>query len=225
MSLRNKEFVPRQMRKIGVTRRSVSGFFPFRGTKSIEYESSLERDFLIRNEFSLRVRDIVPQPVRIPYVSSDGRTYRYTPDFWVCFEDATPPALIEVKPRDEWLASWRLWLPKWKAAWRYAQEQGWQFHIHDESRIRDTAFENIRFLLRCRGTYFAPDDVQAVLQSASRLGPVSIQALLTHSGKALNSATDGVALTHHLLATRQLDCDTGRPLSASSLVWRAGHGR
>ena len=41
----------RQVRKIGPTRRSVSGSYQFRGKEAIQYESTLERDFLIRHEF------------------------------------------------------------------------------------------------------------------------------------------------------------------------------
>ena len=214
MDPHSRTFVPQQTRRIGVTRRSVSGFFPFRGIKSIEYESSLERDFLVRTEFSLCVQDIVPQPVRVPYLSSDGRAYRYTPDFWVRFDEPARPALIEVKPETEWRAHWREWLPKWKAAWGYAQERGWQFHIHDESQIRDGAFESIRFLQRYRSTYFCPDQLQAILEAASRLGPTPIQALLVHCGRSLDDPNDP-APVYHLLTTRRLDCDIRDPLGAS----------
>lgn len=41
------EFV-KQHRKIKPTRRSVSGVYPFRGDEPVEYESTLERDFLIQ---------------------------------------------------------------------------------------------------------------------------------------------------------------------------------
>ena len=100
MDLRSDRSVPQQVRKIGVTRRSVSGFFPFRGIKSIEYESTLERDFLARTEFFLHVRDIVAQPARIPYISAGGRTYPYTPDFWHARANLTrSPALAFAKPR------------------------------------------------------------------------------------------------------------------------------
>jgi len=149
------EVQPRQMRKIKPTRRSVSGVYAFRGNSMVAYESTLERDFLIRTEFSLNVLDVIPQPAEIPFVSSNGRTYTYTPDFLVyyrlgshSYDDYPKPVLVEVKPETEWRRHWREWLPKWKAAWSYARSQGWEFHIRDESRIRDQMFDNIRFLER-----------------------------------------------------------------------------
>ncbi|HAY17330.1 MAG TPA: heteromeric transposase endonuclease subunit TnsA, partial [Halomonas sp.] len=38
--------LPTSVRKIGPTRRSVSGYYAFRGEESIAFESTLERDFL-----------------------------------------------------------------------------------------------------------------------------------------------------------------------------------
>ena len=76
---------PRQTRLIGVTRRSVSGIYAFRGETAIQFESTLERDFIIRKEFCLTVLEVIPQPVQIPFVASNGQTYIYTPDFLVYY--------------------------------------------------------------------------------------------------------------------------------------------
>ena len=76
--------IPRQMRKIKPTRRSVSGFYSFRGESAIVFESTLERDFIIRKEFNVNVLDIIPQPAQIPF-TKNGRTYNYTPDFLVYY--------------------------------------------------------------------------------------------------------------------------------------------
>ena len=71
----------KQVRKIKPTRRSISGHIAFKGNP-IAFESSLERDFIIYQSFRNDVIDIVPQPISIPF-SKNGRTYHYTPDFFV----------------------------------------------------------------------------------------------------------------------------------------------
>ena len=53
------KIIPSQMRKIKPTRRSLSGTYAFRGETGIQFESSLERDFLIRTEFSMCVLTVV----------------------------------------------------------------------------------------------------------------------------------------------------------------------
>lgn len=217
--------MPRQMRKIKPTRRSVSGFYPFHGETAIPYESSLERDFLIRTEFSLSVLDVIPQPIQIPFVASNGQTYTYTPDFLVYyrlgnvpFGDYPKPVLVEVKPETEWRKHWREWLPKWKAAWRYAQEQGWEFHIRDESRIRDKALENIRFLERYKRMQLPVEESRWVIENVRQMGASPFHFILARHFMGMYQA-EGIAHIWHLLATRQLDCDISRPLNEFTELW------
>src|SRR3954468_10860738 len=126
--------MPQQTRKIGPTRRSVSGFHMFRGEQAIPYESTLERDFIIRHEFSRHVSDIIPQPYQIPFVGNNGRSYIYTPDFLVLYrlgdapwKDGLSPLLVEVKPFDQISEHWREWSLKFKAAISFAKNTGATF--------------------------------------------------------------------------------------------------
>lgn len=216
---------PRQVRKIRPTRRSVSGRHAFRGQSSIAFESTLERDFLIRTEFYLSVLDVIPQPVEISFVAANGQAYTYTPDFLVYYRlgnraygDYPKPMLVEVKPEAEWRKHWREWLPKWKAARRYAQAQGWEFHIRDESRIRDQAFRNIRFLERYQRMQFPVEESQCVLGTVREMGCATMDYLLARHFMGHYRA-EGIAHIWHLLATRQLDCDISRPLGDFSELW------
>lgn len=216
---------PRQMRRIGVTRRSVSGIYAFRGETAIQFESTLERDFIICKEFCLTVLEVIPQPVQIPFVASNGQTYIYPPDFLVYYRlgnmgygEYPKPLLVEVKPRAEWKQHWREWLPKWKAAYRYAKEQGWDFHIHDESRIRDQALENIRFLDRYKRTQFPVEETRCVIESVRQMGGAPIHHLLAKHFMGIYKA-EGIAHIWHLLATRQLDCDISLPLNDFTELW------
>lgn len=216
----------RQVRAIRPTRRSVSGRYSFRGESSIAFESTLERDFLIRTEFYRHVLDVIPQPAEIPFVAANGRAYTYTPDFLVyyrlgnrSYEDYPKPVLVEVKPEKEWRKHWREWMPKWKAAWRYAQIQGWEFHIRDESRIRDQVFENIRFLERYKRMQFAPEDSQCVLRTVREMGCVTMDYLLARHYMGSLYRAAGISHIWHLLATRQIECDIGRSFNVFTEFW------
>lgn len=166
-----------QVRKIRPTRRSLSGVYAFRGETAIPYESSLERDFLIRLEFFHDVVDVIPQPIQISFVAGNGRTFPYTPDFLVFFklgdrsyEQYPKPQLVEVKPEDQWKKHWREWSAKWKTARRHAIEQGWQFKIFDESRIHDQAFDNIKFLEPYKRMHFPEDESRLVIETLREMG-------------------------------------------------------
>lgn len=214
-----------QKRKIPPARRSVAGIYAFRGESSIPYESTLERDFLLLQEFNASVLDVITQPVEIPFSGRNGQHFTYTPDFLVVkrlgashYNCYPKPLLIEVKPEAEWRAHWRKWLPKWKAARCYAVQQGWVFHIYDESRIRNQTLRNIRFLEPYKRMSFDPEDTQWVLNTLRAMGCASFQYLLTRHYMGIYQAT-GAAHLWHLLATRQIDCDMTLPLTDRAELW------
>ena len=213
---------PRQVRRIGPTRRSVSGRLAFRGTTSVPFESTLERDFLLRVEFLTAVAGVVAQPVVVPFTSPSGREYPYTPDYLVHRRDG-PSELVEVKPASEWRRHWREWFPKWKAARRLARARGWTFRIHDESRIRGPALETIRFLQRYR-RLAPPEPVAAELIAAvAAAGRIRVDDLLA---RHTDAGSDRAAIQHlwHLVAGRRLDCDIGRALDATTELRPVDHG-
>ena len=101
----SEEYDP--VRKAQTVYGSISGNYSFRGEKTIWFESTLERDYLIRQEFNNNVIDVVSQPISIPYVTDLGNASTYTPDFLVQYSSASyddldqfpAPLLIEIKPR------------------------------------------------------------------------------------------------------------------------------
>jgi len=213
------------VREIPRSRRSVTGHLGWRRQQSIQYESTLERDFIIRQEFDLAVAQVISQPCRIPFVTPSGRSSHYTPDFLVIYKtNSAPlhlqqkPLLIEVKPEADWREHWREWLGKWKAARRYAASQGWQFRIMDESRIRTRALANIQFLRRYRDPVYPIEESDWIVQSVRELGSATFDYLHAKHFQGLYSE-EGVAHLWSLLAQRRLDCDISRPLCRDTELW------
>lgn len=221
----NKVAPPRQMRKIKPTRRSVSGILPFRGEVSIPFESTLERDFIVRKEFSRLVSEVIPQPVQIPF-EANGRTHIYTPDFLVYYRtDDYPwacgmkPLLVEVKERQEIRENWSKMKAKFRAALRYAKQNGWDFRVHDESRIRDQVFENIRFLGRYRRMEFPSANTKTILATLQSMGQAPFHYLVSRHFSGSTDTAIGVAHIWHLLVTRQIECDMTLTLTNDTVLW------
>jgi len=193
-------------RRIKSTTRSLSGVFAFRG-QGVAFESMLERDFLSRMNFRKDVLSVVSQPVQLDFVARSGRSYTYTPDYLVHFHSGSHlrPMLVEVKPQENWRENWRELLPKWKTAWRYAKQQGWRFHIYDESRIRGQSLKNIQYLERFKNADYADQDLDAVVRTVAFKGVASIDYLLELHFQGAEAL--GKSHIFHLIATRQLDCD------------------
>lgn len=209
--------VVKQARQIKPTRRSLSGVLAMRG-KGVAFESALERDFIHGWSLSPEVVGIVAQPVKIPFRASNGRNYSYTPDFLVEHAPGSglKPMLVEVKFQDDWQANWREYLPKWKAAWRYAQSQGWSFHIYDQSRIRHQRLKNVQFLERYLYLEFKPAVAEAVLETVSLMQTVPLQYLLAKH--FTGDEAIGRALIFHLLANGQIHFNLSLELDEMSIL-------
>ncbi|WP_370869973.1 TnsA endonuclease N-terminal domain-containing protein [Methylobacter sp.] len=211
-----------QTRKIKPTRRSVSGIFPFRGIDSIPFESTLERDFLIRTEHNPFVTKIVAQPAQIPFIGLNGRTYTYTPDFLVYFENqpgSRKPMLVEVKPQEALLEHWEKLRPKLRAGFRYAKLRDWNFRIYNENRIRDQFLENIKFLNGYKRRILSSEKSQLICSTLKLLGPISITDLVDSlTNSHLEDKVDQLCIWQ-LLAFKHLGCDLGKPLSPQTMVW------
>ncbi|HEY5893905.1 MAG TPA: heteromeric transposase endonuclease subunit TnsA [Chthoniobacterales bacterium] len=217
---------PHQTRKIRPTRRSVSGIYAFRGETAIPFESTLERDFLLKKEFSRHVLTVIPQPVQIPFIASNERAYTYTPDFLVYYRlpldarygDYPKPLLVEVKPRAEIRKHWRDWKSKFRAALHYAKKQGWDYRIHDEVRIRDQMLNNIRFLERYKRMQFPAEETRWVLDNVRRMGGAPFHYILARHFMG-SYRGEGISHIWYLLATGQLECDITRPLGDDTEFW------
>jgi len=133
--------------------RSLTGLVPNPRAQSMTaFESSLERDFLLLLDFDPDVECFEEQPVKIIYHDAKGRRRTYTPDVLVRYRTDPPqarhtkPLLCEVKYRDDLRQHWAEYRPKFRAAQRYARQQGWRFHVVTERHVRTPYLENVKFL-------------------------------------------------------------------------------
>lgn len=209
----------KQVRKIKPTRRSISGHIAFKGNP-IAFESSLERDFIIYQSFRNDVIDIVPQPISIPF-SKNGRTYHYTPDFFVQMKADTGKSLIvEVKPKNEWQENWRDWSDKWKATISFCKEQDFRFAIYDEDRIHHLALDNINFLMRYKNTAVVVEEVKAMLKDIEQRGSTTVEYLLERYFKSYLYQQQGKQLIWHLMANKMIGFNIWDDVRSEKLeVW------
>ncbi|MCH4247667.1 MAG: TnsA endonuclease N-terminal domain-containing protein [Acinetobacter populi] len=213
----------KSVRKIGPTRRSVSGYYSFKNTHSIPYESSLERDFIMLHEFDDNVTEIISQPVSIPF-ALNGCNYQYHPDFLVLFQNCTKSGmLVEVKPESEWREHWWTWRTKWKAAARWAKERNFLFHIYDESRIRGQELKNIKTLHSFKRAAFNEQEINEACHSINSSGMMSVADYLDQF--PIEQQARQSQLLWQLLAKRILVTDLSLPLNKSSMIEVSQYGR
>ncbi|MEH3085438.1 MAG: TnsA endonuclease N-terminal domain-containing protein [Xylophilus ampelinus] len=205
------------VRRIPISASSLTG-----NILGAEFESSLERDLMLLLVFDEHVDYFQPQPVKIHYLSAEGKKRHYTPDVLVRFLADRPPLLCEVKPRKVLLEQADYFAPKFKAAEAYCAEQGWIFKVIDDEEIRTPRLRNIQFLWN----FYDPtgDDLYAsdphfweIVNACKAYGrPFQMNEILTDLYP--NIEQRGVAINQWwtMVAQGTLICDLEIPIGAQT---------
>jgi len=167
-----EEFDPVRKRRMITKYRSLSGIIPtMKSDEPIWFESSLERDFALILEYKPDVYFYKDQPVTIEYFY-DGKTRKYTPDFFVQFKDEScmKPWLCEVKFKEELKEKFSEYKPRFRAAKEYCRIRGWEFKIYTEEYIRTPLLENINYLSRYKDAEVDQACYRLVFHALSDLG-------------------------------------------------------
>ncbi len=190
------------------TGRGVRGYFPSRKMKRmVAWESLLERDAILRFEFSSAVIRYEEQPQDI-YYEQDGATRHYIPDFALTFNTGEIMH-IEVKParklRDPDIER------KYKAIADHYAAIGMSFRILSEKEIRSQpSLSNLQRLAR-----YLPNtsdtSLHTYIQDLSLLPARTLEGASIVCGDALP--------IYQLLAAGLYWFDIDQPLSANSRIY------
>lgn len=169
-------------REIKVLTNSVGGKMnlPDQGGM-VRTESTLESDFALSN---MRPGGplVESQPLTIEFVDSRGKTRHYTPDFLLTYPAGSEqrPELVETKRRADLALNAERYIDKFRAAERYAREQGWSFVVRTEEDVRGPELNNLKFLmLYVREPY--PDALiwERIQNVVRRLDGATVREVLT----------------------------------------------
>jgi hypothetical protein len=214
------------VRTVPKNSRSLTGLVPNTRTQLMTaFESSLERDFLLLLDFDPDVEFFEEQPVKIVYHDANGRRRTYTPDVLVRYRTDrlqaryTKPLLCEVKYRDDLRQHWAEYRPKFRAAQRYARQQGWRSRLVTERRVRTPYLENVKFLRPYR-TLPVNDSYRthllSTLASVEATDPASLLAAVCQDRW---QQAQLLPMLWQLVATRQIATALDQPLTMQSRLW------
>jgi len=216
------------VRKIPKNYRSVTGLVASElNAKQTAFESTLERDFMLLVEFDPDVLTYEEQPVRIDYLSADGQARHYTPDILATYRQIPnsttlkPPLLAEIKYRRDLFEQWQELKPKFRAARRYAKEQGWNFKIITEVEIRTPYLKNVKFLRQYQRRPLNLDGADLLLQKVSELRSTDPESLLASMHQDAQDRAHLLPTLWSLVAQRKIGADLSQPLTMRSLIWPA----
>jgi len=212
-------------RKIGLGRRALSGIMPSdKGSEHgrAQFESSLERDFFVLLEFNLDVLKWEAQPFRIEL----GRKREtYTPDVLVTYLDEsrdatrTQKVLYEVKYREELKRDWPHLRDRYRAAWRFARNNGLRFKLITEREIRTELLWNAKFLLPYGHDEVCDDDSVRLLAQLRAMEMATPRSLLEYCSAERMVQARLLSVLWHLVARRRVGVDLTSKLTMTSEIW------
>lgn len=203
---------------------SLTGLVPNTRTSVMTaFESSLERDFLLLLDFDPDVEFYEEQPVRIVYQDDHGRCRTYTPDVFVRYRTAAKPLLGEVKYRDDLRQHWTVYRPKFRAAQRYARQQGWRFRLVTERHVRTPYLENAKFLRPYRTLPMPEPHRRQLLDTLRGLRETAPATLVAAIAQDRWQQAQVLAVLWQLVVTRQVHADLSQPLTMRSRLWLKEH--
>lgn len=193
--------------------------------QAVQFESSLERDFIYMLEFDNNVDSFLEQPLSIKYKTDKERFY--TPDFLVKYRKDIKPAvwindaLFEVKYREDLKKNWEVLKPKFKAAKKFASENNLEFKIITEGYIRIPFLQNAKFLMRYKNADLSLENyakLNSVLENLRETTPyeLSIAACSTEMKRA-----EYLHSIWCMIARRIIGCDLTQPLQMDSPIWHS----
>ena len=130
-----------------------------------------------------------------------------------------PPLLIEVKPIQKLKKDWTVLKPKLKAGLEYAHDQGWNFKIYDEKRIRDQLLANIQFLKRYKNADFPKDDTIRILEKLEEFEVNCVNGLASSLYKSDQKVLQMIAHIWFLVEKKFICCDLTQPLKPTTVIW------
>lgn len=224
----------KRVREIGPKYSSLSGLFISRkqNSKIIQFESSLERDFIYLLEFDPEVYIYLEQPISIKYTDAIGKNHSYIPDFLIRYRDQNrKDTLVEIKYEEEAIRNKLINSEKTIKTHEFCKKNNLNFSIITEKEIRfsdPNYLSNIKFLssyrdeleiLEKNGHVVDSSDILLLLQKLRELKKCSINQLVGALSSEDYKRGELIYYTWYLIANRFIKCDLTQSLNLNTVIW------
>ncbi|BFM44100.1 TnsA endonuclease N-terminal domain-containing protein [Flavobacterium sp. CFS9] len=210
----------KRIRKILPNNFSVTGHIcSIKNNEHIEFESSLERDFIYLLEYNLEVKRYYEQPIKINYLDKNIEKY-YVPDFFVEYWDGTKE-LVEVKYAQELEEKHNELSTKFKAAELFCTKNNITFKIYNEHLIRTPLGWNAKFLNYYRYPKFDLnfDEITMIRNRLEELNNSTPAKLIKDMANDESKQAELLYLLWYLIANYSITFDNDKKLSMNTLIW------
>lgn len=199
----------------------------------IQFESSLERDFIYLLEYNDEVKYYLEQPLELHYVDSQGKKRKYFPDFLIEYFNDQTPKLVEIKYESTLISKKEELQEKFNAARQFCEENGFEFCVFTELQIRsekNIELNNYKFLDRYKNFYrninkersAFPEfntDIKLLLSEMNKQKKITVENLLNEITDDKEKQAELIFLTWYLVSNNFFIANLSEKLTLKSLVW------
>lgn len=199
---------------------------------SVQFESSLERDFVYMLEFDINVNKYIEQPIEINYIDIKGKNRKYTPDFLVEYFDKNVE-IIEIKYESVLLKKIDELEIKFNAAKEFCIKNQFNFRLITDKEIRIDKFDelaNYKFLFRYKNFfhkiisteqyyYNLQKDLIKLYDLIYKLQKCSIKELIDKCSNNQEEKSQFIFLTWCMLADNLIKADLTIKLNLDTIIW------
>ena len=109
--------------------------------------------------------------------------------------------------------------PKFRAAQRYARQQGWRFRLVTERHVRTPYLENVKFLRSYQAISINASYRTRILNALLELEETDPASLLPALSQDRWQQAQILPMLWQLIASRQIGTDLRQPLTMQSRIW------
>ncbi len=128
-----------------------------------------------------------------------------------------------MKYRDDLRQHWVEYRSKFRAAQRYARQQGWRFRLVTERHVRTPYLENVKFLRPYRTLPVNDAYRTQLLSTLATLEVTDPASLLAAVFEDRWQQAQLLPMLWQLVATQQIGTDLEQPLTMHSGLWLQKH--
>lgn len=199
-------------------------FFSIKNNKGIQFESSLERDFIYMLEMDQNVISFLEQPFTVRYRDSNNRIRKYTPDFLYHIESLKSPKsfVIEIKYQEDLEKNAGVYTPKFDATKVFCEENNYEFKILSEKEIRNDYLLNCKFLYSYKFNTVDSKDpsIEILLHNLKELGTTTPRKLIEFSTHNIDKQMELIYYVWYMISTHKIQCLWNIPITMDSIIWK-----
>lgn len=210
------------VRKIPKNYLGVTGRFSgHKNRAASDFESLLEKEYMLLLDFDPSVRDYEVQPIKIPV---PGVRNGYIPDILVRFNPhptthiTRRPLLAEVKLSHHLYVNEEKYRPKFLAAEQLAHERNWEFRCITEQDIRTPKLANLKFLREYRNFQPSSEDLSSLLKAFRFHDDMTVDQLLKEVAPTADERLFWLPVIWHAVICGQIHSNLDLPLNNLSIL-------